>query len=649
MHSDLLILLLAAVLLVAVFRRLKLPVILAYLLVGVLMGPYGIALIPSGDVMHTLAELGVVFLMFSLGLEFSLPRLFAMRRLVVGVGGLQVLLTTGVCVLVLSSWSFSLPQALVVGGTLAMSSTAVVIKQLGELNQLHTARAQIGVSVLLLQDLAVIPLLVMIPILAEPSVQGWALVSVVLLACGKGVLALVGLLAVGKWLLPYLFFEVAKARSDELFVMTTLTVALLAAWLTQWLGLSMALGAFLAGMMLGESHYRHQLEVDIRPFRDMLMGLFFVTVGMGLDWQLVARHWAWVSLAVLSLILCKAVLVMLAGQLMGERKRDSLAAGIMLSQMGEFGFVLLALAAKHGLLDSREASLLVGCGVLSIAVTPWLVNQSQTWAASLTRSRLLSQSEVAQSGLGKCDHVIIAGFGRTGQTCARFLTLEGLPFLALDLDPERVSEAKLAGEQVSFGDASRREILLAAGLSRARMLIITFDDPRRIEAILALVRELAPAVRILVRTRDDTHLETYRSGGAHEVIPESQEGALMLVSQVLAHCGIPIGRIIRRMEQERRSQYRFLHGFYWGDQSGSAPGDDRVLERLHPVLLTAQAWAVGKQIDQLGLAIAIKTIQRADITLEPAAGIVLQEGDRVVLFGHNIAIDEAEQRLLLGL
>ncbi|MGL5776789.1 MAG: cation:proton antiporter, partial [Aeromonas veronii] len=421
MYTDLLILLFAAVLLVATFRRLGLPVILAYLIAGVLLGPHGLAVITGQSIMQTIAELGIVFLMFSLGLEFSLPKLLAMHRLVLGVGGLQVLLTSLLFFAICWWWGLGLAQSLVVAGTLALSSTAVVIKQLGEQKQLHTRRAQLGVSVLLFQDLAVVPLLVMIPILAQPEVQGSALAAEIAWATLKGLFALLTLLAVGKWLLPLLFHEVARARSDELFVLSALLVALLAAYMTQSLGLSMALGAFLAGMMLGESHYRHQLEVDIKPFRDVLMGLFFITIGMTMEWELVARAWWQVLICVVLLVLCKSLLVLLAGRLMGERKRDSMAAGIMLSQIGEFGFVLLALALHHGLLDQQLVSLLIGIGIISIAMTPWLVTQAHSLARSLTDPALLTRSEVAQSGLSKNQHVIIAGFGRAGQTCARFL------------------------------------------------------------------------------------------------------------------------------------------------------------------------------------------------------------------------------------
>ncbi|MGE6110974.1 cation:proton antiporter [Aeromonas salmonicida] len=649
MYADVLILLFAAVLLVAIFRRLGQPVILAYLVAGVLLGPHGAAVLSEQANMQTIAELGIVFLMFSLGLEFSLPRLIAMRMLVVGVGGLQVLFTSLLFFWLGWWWGLSLPQALVVSGTLALSSTAVVIKQLGEQKQLHTRRAQLGVSVLLFQDLAVVPLLVMIPILARPEIQGSALLAEIAWATLKGLFALFSLLAVGKWLLPLLFHEVARARSDELFVLSALLVALLAAFMTHSLGLSMALGAFLAGMMLGESHYRHQLEVDIRPFRDVLMGLFFITIGMTMDWQLVALAWWQVIFCVFGLILIKSLLVLLAGGLMGERKRDAMAAGIMLSQVGEFGFVLLALANHHALLEHQLVSLLIGIGVISIAMTPWLVQKAHGLARSLTDSALLTRSEVAQSGLSKHQHVIIAGFGRAGQTCARFLKLEDIPFLALDLDPERVGEAKTAGEQVAFGDASRRDILLAAGLLRARLVIITFDDRKRVEAMLALIKELAGQVRVLVRTRDDSFLEAFKQAGAHEVIPESQEGALMLVSHLLLNCDIPIGRVIRRMELERSSQYRFLHGFYWGDQSASNLETDQLLERLHPVLLHDQAWAVGQTVQALALdTVRIKEVQRGEQSLEPRPELRLEAGDRLVLFGNAVAMEQAEQKLLEG-
>ncbi len=401
-------------------------------------------------------------------------------------------------------------------------------------------------------------------------------------------------------------------------------------------------------MMLGESHYRHQLEVDIRPFRDVLMGLFFITIGMTMDWQRVAQDWWLVATSVLCLILFKSLLVLLAGRLMGERKRDAMAAGIMLSQVGEFGFVLLALANHHGLLDHRLVSLLIGIGVTSIAMTPWLVLQAHHLARSLTDPALLTRSEVAQSGLSKSQHVIIAGFGRAGQTCARFLKQEEIPFLALDLDPERVSEAKSAGEQVAFGDASRRDILLAAGLLRARLVIITFDDHKRVEAMLALIRELAGEVKVLVRTRDDSFLEAFKRAGAFAVIPNPRRGP---------DAGLPPAAQLRhphrpgdpahgaRAQQPVPLSARFL----LGDQSAGNLETDQLLERLHPVLLHEQAWAVGRSVQALALeTVRIKEVQRGELRLEPKPELVLAAGDRLVLFGNGVAVEQAEQRLLEG-
>ncbi len=484
--------------------------------------------------------------------------------------------------------------------------------------------------------------------------QGSALLAEVAWASLKGLFALSVLLAVGKWLLPMLFFEVARARSDELFVLSArLLVALLAASLTQWMGLSMALGAFLAGMMLGESHYRHQLEVDIKPFRDVLMGLFFITIGMTMDWALVAGAGWQVLACVTGLILCKSLLILLAGRLMGRRQSATPWPPAGHVEPGrEFGFVLLALASHHGLLDHQ------------------LVLSAHRHRCHLHRPHPLAG--VAGAGACPLPHRQCPALSRRGgpvgpeqtparhhrrvrdaargETCARFLKLEEIPFLALDLDPERVSEAKLAGEQVAFGDASRRDILLAAGLLRARLVIITFDDRKRVDAMLTLIRELAGEIKVLVRTRDDSFLEHYKQAGAFEVIPESQEGALMLVSHLLLNCDIPIGRVIRRMEHERSSQYRFLHGFYWGGKSAGNLETDQQLERLHPVLLHDQAWGGGTQGtgSRPGGGAHQGDSSRGSAAGIPRRELVLAAGDTLVLFGTAVAMEQAEQRLLEG-
>ena len=371
-------LLVAAVLFVWFFKRIGLPPILAYLATGVLAGSHGIGWMAQSHEMHFVAELGIVFLLFSLGLEFSLPRLMAMRNIVFGLGSLQVVVTSIVFMLILLLLEHSLLNSFTIASLMALSSTAVVVKLLKESGDLNQRRGQLAIGVLLFQDIAVVPLLIVYPLLAQSGSEEIA--GALAFALTKGALVCILLFGIGKWILPKVFSEIALVRTDELFMLTTLLVALFAAGLTYLFGLSMALGAFLAGMMLGESHYRHQLEADIRPFRDILMGLFFVTVGMQLDVLYVLNSWYWIIAVLIGLLLFKIAVLAISAQVMGERKQDAVSAGIMLWQMGEFGFVLIALASQHLLISSEQASFLIAVGVLSMALTPYLIEKNTAYS-----------------------------------------------------------------------------------------------------------------------------------------------------------------------------------------------------------------------------------------------------------------------------
>ncbi|MFT6413877.1 MAG: CPA2 family monovalent cation:H+ antiporter-2, partial [Glaciecola sp.] len=356
-----------SVFLVWCFKRAGLPAILAYLLVGVMAGPEVLSLYNDPDQMHLLAEIGIVFLLFSLGLEFSLPKLVAMRNLVFGVGAGQMLFTTALFAGIALLFGQSISTSIIIGGMLALSSTAIVIKQIDEAGRLNTPRSQMAVSILLFQDLAVVPFLIAIPLLAPSSDQsvGFAL----LMALFKGVVVVVLLLSVGRWLLPRVFNEIARTRTDELFVLTTILVALLAAGTTYAFGLSMALGAFLAGMMLSESQYRHQLEADIRPFRDILMGLFFITVGMKLELNVLIFEFHWILLGLVIMVILKTLVVSFSAFIFKQNRRDAWAAGMKLAQMGEFSFVIAALAVQNQVLSSKQSSMIISIGLLSMAIT----------------------------------------------------------------------------------------------------------------------------------------------------------------------------------------------------------------------------------------------------------------------------------------
>lgn len=638
-----------AVCCVAVFKRLHLPPILAYLFAGILAGPQILVLFAHPQEMHLLAEVGIVFLLFSLGLEFSLPKLLAMRSLVFGVGAGQMITTTFVFTLVPYFFGLSLSASIIIGGTLALSSTAIVIKQATEMGILNNRRTQLAISILLFQDLAVVPFLIAIPLLANSGETSIALALGKALL--KGIFVIAFLMSVGKWLLPWLFREVARTRTDELFVLTTILVALLAGGVTYYFGLSMALGAFLAGMMLGESQYKYQLEADIRPFRDILMGLFFVTVGMQLNLHALWDNLLVICLGVLALMVVKIALVRLASLLVQTDAVDGWSAGVKLCQIGEFSFVIAALATQYGVLSSEQSSIIVSMGIISMALTPWLMENSVKIARYLVSNNadtLAEEIPLDTSSLAK--HVVICGFGRVGQSVARMLKMEGIHFVAIDMDPVRVHESRNAGEPVLFGDASQRDILDSAQVLTASLILVTFDETEKAKQVITQTHQIKPDVDVMVRTKRDYHLEGLYNAGANQVVPELQEGSLMLISQVLHYAGVPMSRILKRVRAERKGRYDHLHGFYPGETTEITYGTEDKLEFIHAVVLSSHASCIGKKIkdiDFVKLRVSVKGLRRNGKELiDPDLEAVLQPHDVLVIAGKPRRVERAERRLL---
>ncbi len=649
---SILILMTVAVFTVWLFKRVNLPPILAYLACGVLAGPHLLAIIDNPEEIHFFAELGIVFLLFSLGLEFSLPKMLAMRHWVFGIGAGQMLLSTLVFMLIALAFGLSAGAALIVGGMLALSSTAIVIKQLSEKGTLNTSRAQLAVSVLLFQDLAVVPLLILVPILAGDGSE--SLGMAVVMALLKGTLVVGILLSAGKWLLPRIFSEVARTRTDELFVLTTILVTLMAAGLTYSFGLSMALGAFFAGMMLGESQYRHQLEADIRPFRDILMGLFFITVGMRLDLQILGSQLHWALVGLVAVMVIKVVIVRLWAWIFRLNAMDAWAAGVKLSQVGEFSFVIAALAVNHQLLSNGQASLLLSIGIMSMAVTPWLMDKSLPLAKFLSGQAKpnLSPDEFNFVETHLTDHVLIFGFGRVGQSVSRLLNTEAIPYLVVDADPIRVQESRSAGQPIYFGDVRQKDILRAVGIERAKLVLLTFDEHKKALDVIEAVRALRPELPIVVRTRKDYHLEELYEAGASQVVPEILEGSLMLVSQVLHMSGVPMSRILKRVRKERKGHYGNMHGFFPGETTEINYGTTDKLEFMHAVILSQSAFAVGQNLGTLDLEsmrVSLKGLRRDNVEIaQPDPLEPLRPGDVIVISGKPRRVERVERFLLEG-
>jgi len=605
MHSALelvLILLTATVLLVALFRGLRLPALLAYLLVGMVIGPHALGWVPGSEETSYLAEFGVVFLMFSIGLEFSLQQLKAMRHIVFGLGGAQVLITLGLVLVGAMALGLSWQAGVALGGILAMSSTAIVSKLLTERVELHSAHGRQIIGVLLFQDLAVVPLLILIPAFAARDEH---LMSALALAFGKAIVVLAVLLYFGQKLVRPWFHEVARHKSSELFMLNVLFVTLGLSYLTQQAGLSLALGAFLAGILISETKYRYQVEADIKPFRDMLLGLFFITIGMLLNLSEVFTNLGWILLMLVALLGGKALLVAVVSRISGSDFGVAIRAGLALSQAGEFGFVLLQQAGDLHLLEGRILQITLSAMLLSMLVAPFLIQHSERIVRFFYRSEwnehAVKLHEVMVKSAAISNHVIICGYGRSGQNLARFLEQEGAPFIALDFDPTRVHAASSAGENVVYGDASRREILMATGLRRAKALAITYADTKSALKILHLVRELNPALPVIVRTTDSTELEKLQKAGATEVVPEVLEGSLMLASSTMMLLGIPLARVVRRIRHAREGRYSQLRGFFFGATDETGDDSDSEQPRMNSVLLKAGAAAVGKSLTELNL------------------------------------------------
>jgi len=651
--SLVLILLATAVMVVVLCRILHLPVMLGYLVVGILIGPHALAWIPDALETQHLAEFGVVFLMFSIGLEFSLTRLMAMKRTVFGLGGAQVIATMLLVMAIAAVFGLDWRAGFALGGVLAMSSTAIVSKMLVERAELNLPYGQQMMGVLLFQDLAVVPLLIIIPALATspedlPATLGYAMI--------KATVVLLVLLVFGQHLMRSWFHVVARQKSSELFMLNVLLITLGLAYFTELAGLSLALGAFVAGMLISETEYRYQVEEDIKPFRDVLLGLFFVTIGMKLDLASVAGEFGWVLLVLLVLILFKALVVALLARVLEGDWGVALRSAIGLAQAGEFGFVLLTLADGAHLLNPTTLQITLAGMLLSMLTAPFMIQYGEAiarhFSAAEWTNRAMQMHQIAIQSMASKGHVIICGYGRSGSTLGRFLEAENLSFIALDLDSSHVRAALAEKKSVVYGDAAKREVLMAAGLMRARALVISYQDKHSALAILRHVKELRPDLPVVVRTNDDTYVEALKEAGAAEVVAEVQEGSVMLASQAMLMAGVPLSRVIRRVQETRARRYAAFSSYFRSAQYEQVDDSDNLQPRFLSVLLRQDSAAVGKRLREMGLdalGIEVNAVRRHNLRgALPSEEMLLQAGDVLVLLGLPEALQEAEVRLHKG-
>jgi K+:H+ antiporter len=650
---QILILLAASVFVVAGVRKLKLPAILGYLAVGMLLGPHALAWAVDNDTTRLLADFGVVFLVFTLGLEFSLPRLLAMRAEVLGVGGAQVVATAAIVAAIALFFDVTPTAAVVMGGAVAMSSTAIIISQLTEQSENNRTHGRIAVAVCLFQDLS-FPLFLG---LTSPLAGGGGSAAHVAAAIASAAAALFVVLAAGRWLLRPLFLMIASVRSQDLFSLAVLLAVLASAWATEAAGLSLALGAFLAGMMLAETEFRHQIEAAIRSYREVLIGLFFITVGMLLDVPLLLRTLPVVATILAGMLLVKAAVVMLAAKPATKSWFKSLRTGVVVSQGGEFGFALLTLLLRRALADAAVVQPLLAAIVLSMVLSPLIIRHNRRITRLILRESGPHPTEAmreaqATLAVAERDHVVICGFGRVGQNIARVLEQTGFEYIALDVDPYRIRQGRQAGDPVMYGDAAQIAVLENVGIAHARCVVITFASPDVALKILKSVRTLRADVPILVRTQDDAKLDELQRAGATEVVPETFEASLMLLSHLLLLLQQPMSQVIRTVNEIRTHRYGMLRQYFRKADAEFLDDSHAFREELHSVILPPHAWAVGRSIAELagrGSQAAVSAVRRDGIVgREPGADTVFKVGDVVVVCGTPEAVEHTETLLLVG-
>jgi monovalent cation:H+ antiporter-2, CPA2 family len=650
--AQALILLAGAVFLVTLVRRLALPTSIAYLAVGLLLGPHALGVVSDSNATQLLAEIGVAFLLFTLGLEFSLPRMLAMRREVFGLGALQVSATAAVFAAFGRMLGVSWLPAIVLGGAVAMSSTAILLQQLTERAELNRTHGRLAFAMLLFQDLAFVPFLALGAMLAGGAGQSTLQGSIATLL--GGALSIVAVLAAGHWLLRPLFHEIARSRLRELFTLAVLLVALASAWVSHIAGLSFALGAFLAGMMLAETEYRHQIEAVIRPFRDILLGLFFISVGMLLDVRLLGRAstLGTVLLMLVTVVLLKALIAALVTRPFTNSRFKALRTGIVISIGGEFGVALCSILLQAKLVPPARGEPLLVAIVLSMVLSPLILSNNKRVARLLLHEHApaptaAEREDAATIGIAAREHVILCGFGRVGQNVARVLESQGFEYIALDLDLARIRAARQAGDPVMYGDSADEDMLAKAGLATASVVVISFSDPLTSIGILRSVRNARPQVPVLVRTQDDARIGELQEAGATDVVPETFEASLMLVSHVLVLLQVPVGRVLRTVNEVRNSRYAVLRNVV---RRGDEISEQQ--EEIKSVVVPPGAWAVGRSLGEVrgrGVEVTFTGVRRQGILgREPAADTVLRDGDIVVLYGQPAELEHAESVLLAG-
>jgi len=648
------LLLVSSVLMVALFRYLRLPPMIAYFVVGLILGPFALGILPDSESSRHFVEFGIVFLMFTIGLEFSLPKLNSMRHILFGLGGSQVIITLATTMVFSTFLGLDLAAAFIIGSALTMSSTAIVSKILMERIDLNSRHGQLSIGILLFQDIAVILILILIPVFNSQVIDLYSLLWISLF---KIIVLLFILFRVGQPVMNFWFGIVAKQKSRELFVLNVLMITLIFAYVTKLTGLSYALGAFLAGMLISETRYRYQVESDIASFRDILLGLFFISIGMMLNIEVFIKYYLVIFLLFFGYTIFKMTLITYLAKLFKYELGVGIRSGVILGQAGEFSLVILALGQEQNLISGDILQIILSVCLLSMLFASFIIPFNGRIARYLSKDYLRNSeklvNKIEASSENFSEHVIICGYGRSGQYLGRFLKEENISFIAIDMDLNRVNDAANAGEKVMYGDASRRVVLRAAGIERARALVVAYADDRSSTKVLNVIRETYPDLPVVVRTRDESSIQQLQDSGATDVVPEVLEGSLMLASHALVLLDVPLTRVIKKIRAFRNERYKIFRGYFMGasEANDDLQGQDQL--QLHSIEVKNNFYLFNKQINKIPFGkfnVEIQHLRRPNMLedIEPRVDIRLSKGDVIVILGLPRDLIEFEKFSITG-
>lgn len=555
---ELIILLAVSLPITFLFHKMRLPAIVGFLITGVLIGPHGAALITDTNAVERLAEIGVVILLFTIGMEFSLEDIMRWRRQFIIGGSLQVVLTVSAVAGLALLFDFPLPQAVFFGFLASLSSTAIVLKMYADRVELDSAHGRLATGILLFQDIAVVPMMLLLPVLSQASAEGGVTPASIIMTLGKATVGVVIVFLAARRIVPYLLYQVVRLKNREILFLLVVLLCLGTAWITYSLGLSLALGAFLAGLIISESEYSHHIVTNVMPFRDYFASIFFISIGMLLQTGYFTAHWGLVLIMTAALIALKAALIFAAASLLRYPRRNAILAGLGLAQIGEFSFLLARQGSGAGLIGGELYQLFIDTSILSMIATPLIVQIAPSVVERLPAGALPKSDKGDQCAL--TGHTIIAGYGLNGRNLAKTLKATHIPYAVLEVNADTIRTARAAGEPILYGDITREDVFLRAGVLCAKVVVFAISDFAATRMAVRLVKKLNPAAFILVRTRYAAEVDDLLSLGADQVIPEEFETSVEIFSRVLHQYHVPANVIANQIGLIRFEGYKMLRG-----------------------------------------------------------------------------------------